>query len=117
MKGMKSLWYSAGVSTAIFAESVFAKLPTAKESAGANSGDYILMGRETANAGIVLVTQILGAVILIGVVGALFKVYWEVTKQNKEWSDFLSTGIGGAVVGVIGMILLTMAETIVGATG
>lgn len=102
-------WYYLG---ALYSVNVAAKLPTAKTSAGASEGDYIKMGRETAGDGVVLTTQIIGALLLIGVVGALGKTYWEVTKNNKEWSDFITTGIGGAVVGVIGMILLTMADAI-----
>lgn len=97
---------------AFVAVNVEAKLPTAKTSDGANKGDYIAMGRETAGDGIILTSQIVGALLLMGVVGALGKTYWDITKQNKEWSDFISVGVGGGIVGVIGMILLTMAEQI-----
>lgn len=108
-KNLLNKWYYLG---AFYSLEVAAKLPTAKESQGASSGDYVEMGRETTSDGVAFLVQIIGAFLLICVVGALGKTYWEVTKNNKEWSDFISVGVGGAVTAVIGMIMLTMAEAI-----
>ncbi|QFT13405.1 DUF2976 domain-containing protein [Vibrio sp. THAF190c] len=102
-------WYYLG---ALYSVDALSALPTAKTSTGAQQGDYIAMGRETATDGVVLFAQIVGALILVGYVGALGKTYWDVTKEKKEWSDFISVGVSGGIVAVIGMILLTMAEQI-----
>ncbi|MGR5296815.1 TIGR03745 family integrating conjugative element membrane protein [Vibrio mediterranei] len=89
-----------------------AGLPTAANSQSAQKGDYIGMGREFAKEGTTLGTELFGVGLLIVVVLAAAYCYWQVQQEKKKWSDLTSTIVGGLVIAVVGIILLTQAGSI-----
>ncbi|WP_428776375.1 TIGR03745 family integrating conjugative element membrane protein [Vibrio sp.] len=95
-----------------FTSHVYAALPTARTSQAATQGDYIGLGKETAKDGVALGVQLVGACILIVVAISLIKVFYEITNKKAEWTDFGKTGLGGLVAAVIGIVLITQADSI-----
>lgn len=87
-------------------------LPTAATSQSAQKGDYIGMGREFAKEGTELGTEIFGVGLLVVVVLAAVYSYWQVQQEKKKWSDLTGTIVGGLVIAVVGIILLTQAGSI-----
>lgn len=90
----------------------YAGLPTAATSQSAQKGDYIGMGREFAKEGTTLGTEIFGVGLLVVVVLAAVYCYWQVQQEKKKWSDLTGTIVGGLVIAVVGIILLTQAGSI-----
>lgn len=100
------------LSLTLYAQVSSAALPTAKPSTAAQGGDYIGLGRETAKDTVELVVQVIGALILAIAAWVIIVSFKETQDKKSTWTEFGKTLIGALVVCLIGIILLTQADSV-----